>query len=275
MKLAKDVLAAYADTPESMVGISKIEDFFRASGAILSNNTASFMGKVPLLNNFKIGEGPLINTLASLPNDLARLRDKWRFDLSPLFSFRRLAKTNVKAALEGVPATMNPYLSLDRMGQVDHAMNVLNRTMPDVYRASKDLEPLDKMLIQNDIWNIYNPGHQMLWQAYNLEKAGKSDAEITSLLTKINTYGDRTPLERSINTVFYPFSFNKTLYRNIGGYVMDNPGHAMLIDAGFSLYSHYNKNNAFGGWVDKHAPLLIEFQLNWFPKYIGTFRAFS
>jgi hypothetical protein len=270
MRLAKRVLVGYAKTPASLVGISKIEDMFRASGAMLSHQTASFFGKAPLLKNFKIGEGPLINTLASLPNDLARIRDKWRFDLNPVFSYRRLAKTNVKAALEGVPPTMNPYLSMDRQGITDKAMNVLNRTMPDVFKAAKDLEPLDKMLLQNDIWNIYNPAHNMAWQAYHLEKMGLSDAEITAKLNKINTYGDRTALERTVNTVFYPFSFNKTLYRNVGGYLFDNPGHAMLINAGFSAYSHANKNNAIGQWIDDHAPLLKEFQkLNAFEHGTG------
>lgn len=269
-KLARRVLIGYAKTPASLVGISKAEDFVRASGAMLANQTASFMGEAPLLKKFKIGEGPLINTLASLPNDLARLRDKWRFDNNPIFSFRRLAKTNLKAAIEGVPPTMNPYATLNRMGKVDEAMAILNRTMPDVYKAQKDLEPLEKMLVQNDRFNIYNPGHNMMWQAYNLKQLGKTDAEITAALNKINTYGDRTPLERTVNTIFYPFSFNKTLYRNLGGYLLDNPGHTFLIDAGFNLYSHYNKNNAIGNWVDTHAPLLTELQkLNAFEHGTG------
>jgi hypothetical protein len=269
-KIARAVLIGYAKTPTSLVGLSKAEDFVRASGAMLANQTASFMGDAPLLKNFKIGEGPLINTLASLPNDLARLRDKWRFDNNPVFSFRRLAKTNLKAAIEGVPPTMNPYATLNRMGKVDEAMSILNRTMPDVYKAQKELEPLEKMLVQNDRFNIYNPGHNMMWQAYNLKQLGKTDAEITTALNKINTYGDRTPLERTVNTIFYPFSFNKTLYRNIGGYLLDNPGHTFLIDAGFNLYSHYNKNNAIGNWVDTHAPLLEELQkLNAFEHGTG------
>jgi len=269
-KIARAVLVGYAKTPTSLCGISKIEDFVRASGAMLANQTASFMGEAPLLKKFKIGEGPLINTLASLPNDLARLRDKWRFDNNPIFSFRRLAKTNLKAAIEGVPPTMNPYATLNRMGKVDEAMEVLNRTMPDVYKAQKELEPLEKLLVQNDRFNIYNPGHNMMWQAYNLKQLGKTDAEITKALNKINTYGDRTPLERTVNTIFYPFSFNKTLYRNIGGYLLDNPGHSLLIDAGFNLYSHYNKNNAIGNWIDTHAPLLVELQkLNAFEHGAG------
>ena len=270
MKIAKAVLIGYAKTPSSLVGLGKVEDFVRASNAMLTNNTASFFGKVPLLKNYKIGEGPLANGLAELPNYLARARDKWRFDMNPVFAYRRLAKTNVKAAAEGVPPTRNPYESLKRLGVTNEAFNTLNRTMPDVYRSYKELEPLDKFLQQADVFGIYNPAHMMAWQAHNLQKLGLSDSEIAAKLVKINTYGDRTPLERTVNTIFYPFSFNKTLYRSVGGYIIDHAGESMLINAGFNLYSHYDPNNDFGKWVTKHAPLLNELKkLNAFEHGTG------
>jgi hypothetical protein len=270
MKIAKSVLIGYAKSPTSLLGLGKAEDFIRASNAIVTNGTASFFGKVPVLNKLGIGEGPLANAFASLPNDLARARDKWRFDMNPVFAFRRLAKTNVKAAAEGVPPTRDPYEALSRLGVTEEAFNTLNRTMPDVYRAYKDLEPLDKFLQQADVFNVYNPAHMMAWQAHNLEKLGLSDAEITQKLTKINTYGDRTPLERTVNTIFYPFSFNKTLYRSVGGYLLDHPGETMLINAGFNLYSHYDPNNDFGKWVTKHLPVLNELKkLNAFEHGTG------
>jgi len=277
MKIAKAVLIGYAKTPSSIVGAGKVEDFIRASNAMMTNATASFFGQVPLLKNFKIGEGTLANNFASLPNDLARLRDRWRFDYSPIFALRRLTKTNVKAATEGVPTTMNPYAALKRLGKVDQAFATLQRTMPEVYRVQKDLEPLEKFLQQSDIFNIYNPAHMMAWQAHNLEQLGLSDAEITAKLTKINTYGERTPLERTVNTVFYPFSFNKTLYRNIGGWLLDHAGEAMLIGVGFDLYHKMNlddPNDGLGAWVTKHAPLLDELKkLNAFEHGTGLGQA--
>jgi len=273
MKIAKAVLIGYAKTPASIVGIGKTEDFIRASSAIITNGTASFFGKVPLLNNFKIGEGRLSNAFSALPDDLARLRDRWRFDYSPIFALRRLTKTNVKAAAEGIPVSRNPYESLQRLGGTEQAFNTLQRTMPDVYRATKELEPLEKYLQQSDVFGIYNPAHMMAWQAYNLEKLGLTDAQITAKLTKINTYGERTALERSVNTVFYPFSFNKTLYRSIGGYILDHPGETMLINAGFDLYHKMNlddPNDGLGAWVKKHAPLLDEIKkLNAFEHGTG------
>jgi hypothetical protein len=270
MKIAKAVLVGYAKTPTSVLGLGKTEDVIRASGAIASNATASFFGKVPVLNKLGIGEGPLINTLAALPNDLLRLRDKWRFEFSPVFAARRLAKTNVKAATEGVPVTSNPYEAMNRQNITDEAFKILDRTAPEVYKASKELEPLDKFLQQNDVFGIFNPAHMMAWQAYHLNKLGLSDEEVAAKLVKINTYGDRTPLERTVNTIFYPFSFNKTLYRNVGGWLLDHTGEAILIDHAFNLYQHYDPNNEFGAWVKKHAPLLTELnKLNAFEHGTG------
>jgi len=271
MKIAKAVLRGYAATPTSYAGFSKAEDFFRASGSILSHHTASFFGQVPVVKNFNIGNGHLFNSLASLPNELIRWRDKVRFDLSPVFSAERVVKTNLKAATQGVPATLRPYQSLEKLGKVDEAFNILNRTMPEVYKATKATEPLDKFLLQNDVWNIYNPGHNMAWQAWNLAKQGLSDEEINAKLIKINTYGDRTPLERTINTIFYPFSFNKSLYSNLGGQLLDHPTQALLLNHALSLYQHYNKNNELTNWVDQHAPVLKElYQLNAFRLGVGV-----
>lgn len=269
-KIAKAVLRGYANAPTSLTGLAKAEDFIRASGAILSHNVASFMGQVPIAKNWKIGEGSLFNKLASLPNELVRLRDRYRYDLSPLFSARRAVKTSLKAAIQGVPVAARPYTQLQKVGATEEAMNILQRTMPEVYRPLKDLEPLDKYLAQNDIWNMYNPGHHMAWQAWNLAKQGKSDEEITKLLTRINTYGDRTALERSINTVFFPFSFNKTLYSQVGSYLLDHPGMSVLLDHAFNFYNAKNKNNAIGNWFDNHLPIIKQLQqLNAFEHGIG------
>jgi hypothetical protein len=110
----------------------------------------------------------------------------------------------------------------------------------------------------------------MAWQAWNLAKQGKSDEEITRLLTKINTYGDRTPLERTINTVFFPFSFNKTLYTHVGGYLLDHAGMSVLLDHAFSFYAAKNQNNAIGQWFDDHLPVIKQMQqLNAFEHGTG------
>ena len=274
-KIAKAVMVGTAKAPGYTMGLGKSEDFIRASGAMATNATASFFGKVPLLKNYKIGEGPIANAITSLPSNLTALRNQWRFDLNPIFAYRRLAKTNIKAATEGIPLARNPYQAMVNLGIKDDAYKVLQSTMPKVYQKAEELDSLDRFLQQNDVFNVYNPAHNMAWQAYHLKQMGYDDATITQKLEKINTYGDRSPLERTVNTVFYPFSFNKTLYKNIGGYILDHPGEAALLNAGFQLYNHLDPNNqqpgnGLQGWFNKYLPVIQDLQkLNAFEHGTG------
>ena len=285
--IVRVLLRADAKMPASYVGFGKVEDMLRAAGAVASDGTASFLGKVPLLKKTNPEEWGLWNVTASLPADLVHFRDRFRFDLNPLFGMRRMVKTNLKAALEGVPVSSSPYLSLLRQGKLDEAKSILQRTMPQYFKSLQGFEELDKTLAQSDVFNFYNPIHNMLWQAKHLQELGLTDAEIAQKLERINTYGDRTAFEKSIATVFYPFSFNKTLYRNIGGYLLDNPGKAMLTNIGFQLWQHgttinpnipviggkhiaFNENNAMGKWLDDHFPLITELKkLNAFDHGVG------
>ena len=274
-EIAKAVMIGTAKTPGYTMGLGKGEDFIRASGAMATNATASFFGKIPLLNNFKIGQGPLAQAVTALPSDLTALRNRWRFDLNPVFSVRRLAKTNVKAATEGIPLTRAPYEAMTRLGIKDEAYNILSRTMPKVYAKAAELDSVDRFLAQNDPFNIFNPAHNMAWQAYHLKQLGMDDATIAQKLEKINTYGDRTPLERTVNTIFYPFSFNKTLYKNIGGYLLDHPGENALLNAGFQLYNHLDPknqdpNNGLQNWFNNHLPVIQDLEkLNAFEHGTG------
>jgi hypothetical protein len=285
--IARDILRAQAKTPASYLGIGKVDDVLRASGAVASHAAASFLGKVPLLKGTNPDQWAVWDPISALPARLITLRDRFRFDLNPLFGLRRMVKTNLKAAMEGIPVASSPYLSLIRLGKLDEAKAIVARTMPNEFKAINQFGELDKTLAQNDIFNMYNPLHNMMWQAVHLSEQGLTDEQIAAKLTRINTYGDRTAFEKSIATVFYPFSFNKTLYRNIGGYLLDNPGKAMLANTGIQIYMHgttinknvpvigghhfaFNENNAIGKWMDEHFPLIQELkQLNALDHGIG------
>ena len=67
---------------------------------------------------------------------------------------------------------------MTRLGIKDDAYAILGRTMPKVYEKAQDLDSLDRFLSQNDPFGIYNPAHNMAWQAYHLKQLGMADAEI-------------------------------------------------------------------------------------------------
>ncbi len=67
-----------------------------------------------------------------------------------------------------------------------------------------------------------------------------------------------------MNTVFFPFSFDKTLYRNMGGYLLDHAGQRILMTQALAAYDQFNKQHpdmpGAADWMDKHVPMLQEVQ---------------
>ena len=275
------ILASDAKMKATYVGLGKVEDVLRASTAGIAKGAMSFMGKTALPAGESSARWGLFDATAGLGQNMIALRDKFRFDLNPLFGIRRMVKTNLKAALEGIPATANPYLSLMRTGRLQDAFDLTKRLIPEEFGSKMSgASELDGTLAKSDIFNFYNPLHSMMWQAQHLKEMGLSDEEIAGKLEKINGYGDRTAFEKSIATVFYPFSFNKTLYRNIGGYILDNTGKAAILNQALQVYQHgvkidghefaFNKNNAIGNWLDKNFALITELkQLNALDHGVG------
>jgi hypothetical protein len=279
--LITQILAADAKMKSTYVGLGKVDDLLRASTAGIAKGAMSFMGSAPL----KAGENPdkwkLYDITAGLGQNAIAIRDKFRFALNPLFGIRRMVKTNLKAALEGIPATANPYLSLMRTNRLESAYELAKRVIPAEFGKSMDgFKELDSTIGKSDIFNFFNPLHNMMWQAQHLKENGLTDTEIAQKLEKINGYGDRTAFEKSIATVFYPFSFNKTLYRNIGGYVLDHVGQAAILNQALQVYQHgvtvdghkfaFNQNNDIGKWLDQHFPLITELkQLNALDHGVG------
>jgi hypothetical protein len=83
---------------------------------------------------------------------------------------------------------------------------VLNRVLP--MKGAEGFDTNDRLLYEQDAFGIYNPRHHMAIRAYHLARAGLSDAEIAKDLKRTFTYGDRTAFERTIGTIWYPFSSN-------------------------------------------------------------------
>ena len=84
----------------------------------------------------------------------------------------------------------------------------------------------------------------------------------------------RTPLESSVNTLFFPFSFEKNLLRNTGAYFLDHPQQALLLTAAMEGYRHANQDDAISQWTQDHLPILNDLQkLNAFAHGISPGQA--
>lgn len=244
-----------------LLGLSRIDDLGRASfgfaGAPFASRGPGDIGAVE----------KAAYAVANLPNRLVQLRNEFRFELSPWFSFRRVAKTNVKLAAEGVAPTLRPLDAMERAGTLAEDRATLDRIYPQLHNDVSDAA--DRYLRENDVFGFYNARNYEAYAAGTWKRAGKTDDEIKTLITKTFAYGSRagegrTALERSANFVFFPFSFEKTLYRNMGGYLLDRPGQLLLLTRALEAYHQFNENHLDGSnplasaWWEKHVPLLQE-----------------
>lgn len=240
--------------PAWAFGAGKVEDVFRAGFGFLGTN-ASY--KVPVVRN-----------IARLPGDLIKFRNRYRFQLDPMFSMRRVVKSGLKGSIEGAPMTVRPFTHMVEAGTLNHDMDVLNRVRP--MKGAEGWDAMDRLAYEQDAFGIYNPRHHMALLAGELARQGMSDAEIGKKLDRAFTYGDRTAFERTISTFFYPFSFEKTLWRNVGSYMMDRPGQRLLVGAALQAYNALAQHDGIDQWLKDHAPVLNEFQkLNAFNHGIG------
>jgi hypothetical protein len=255
---------AKADMPTRLLGLQKVEN--------LAAQKLSYMGRpVP---------GSAGRMLENLPTRLATLRNKFRFQLSPEFSVRRVVKAMVKVSADGVPPTFFPKIAMDKMGVYKEAHRILDKAMPELKNDSYDEGT--QALYAVDPWGMFNHRDHEAYAAYHWKQAGLTNTEIKANLVKDFGYGSaaygegRSALERSVNFVFFPFSFDKTLYRNMGAYMLDHTAQRMMLTAGLQAYNEYNMADPTGskllssGWVQKHMPVAQEaLRLNAFAHGVG------
>lgn len=247
------IMAAQGDTKTYQVGLTHLEDLARFAPYRLAGTKAWDIDGVRHLLVF--------------PNALARARDNWRFALNPMFSVRRIVKTSMKMWADGVKASPNPVRALQDRGAWDDAHQLLD-TILGAQRGRYDyLDEAERYLDQNDLYGIYNPRQHEAYYAWQKKQQGFSDEDIRKGLIRVFGYGGRgqegrTALERSTNLLFFPFSFEKTVIRNIGGYLADHQAQALVLSQALDAYRQVSADHPNApltkDWLDRHAPILNE-----------------
>lgn len=259
------MMGAMANSRTHQVGLSHIEDLVRFSGYRLLAD--------------KGWDSTALRAVAGLPNDLANLRDRFRFSLSPLFSARRMAKTNVKMAADGIAPTLNPRQWLIDNGHWDTAHTDLDRLTGITKGKLAYLDDADRYLHNEDIFGLYRPRDYAAYYTANARQMGWDDEAVRKGLVRAFGYGSqgqegRTAFERSLNMVFFPISFEKTVARNVGAYLMDHPAQMMTLTLGLDAYRRWSgehaNNPASEQWISAHLPILQEAQqINAFAHGLG------
>lgn len=240
-------LEGYSARPNYLMGLSAIEDWGRAGFTILGKLAHTFP------------DSGAIQAFANLPNEIVQLRNRWRFSLSPFYDFRRVTKTNYKMLADGTTPVFNPLKHLVDNGTFDKAHALLMKLRGETSTAGYD--DADRYLHQQSIFGVYNARHYEAYYAWEKHLEGWDDDKIRQGLLRVFEYGStrkagRSALERSVNTIFFPFSFEKTLIRNTGMYLLDHPQQALLITGAVDAYHRANQHEAITDWVNDHLPVL-------------------
>lgn len=253
--IRRAVLRGYSDRPGYIQGLSTLEDWARGGFSILDKAAVKYSGP-----GFP---SELVQRTAELPNNLVILRNRLRFTLSPFFDFRRVAKQNAKMSIDGVTPTLNPLNHMINNGTFTKAHKLLTHLVGDP--QIEGFDDADRYLHQQSVWGLYNSRHYEAYYAWEKKAAGWSDEEIRQGIRRVFEYGStrasgRSALERTVNTVFFPFSFEKTLLRNVGAYMIDHPQQALLMTGAMTAYDEANKNSVINQWVHDHLPILRDMQ---------------
>ena len=84
----------------------------------------------------------------------------------------------------------------------------------------------------------------------------------------INNYGERTAAEKTLNGFFFPFSFEKTVIRELGAHLLDNPSTRLLTAGAIHVYNSTD-GQKMDKWLKDNVPLWKEVE-KFNPFYHGT-----
>ena len=259
---------ARVNVPMEMIGgLAKIEDILYAGMGI--GNTA-WMEKVGL-GNFAKQEWvqKAAFNIKGTPARLQNLRSRVRYQESIVFAYRRMSKTMLKGITEDIPPVMYPESKMEEMGITSTADKIYKRIFPENLAKDMFLDDAERVIKEADFYNLYSPREYEKWSAYWLSKKGYSDKEIIQKLENVMGYGERTAAERSLNAIFFPFSFNKTVMRQFGTFLLTRPGERLVIEGIMEIYDQVD-GPKFRKWMEDNTPLIKQVeQLNALKHGVG------
>ena len=120
----------------------------------------------------------------------------------------------------------------------------------------KIIDDTDRRLFQAGLLG-FSPRYFEAAQAMQLYQRGLGIPEIKEAIANIGRYGlGRTNAEKTLNFVFFPFSFSKKLITTMGDFILQKPGRNLLITEGMRRYHESQLDEGFHDLVENHAPLL-------------------
>jgi hypothetical protein len=283
-KAARESFAhpGFVDSPTQALGIlDKIGGALRVHGLPGLTETMRAMTVSDIKN---IGVGPIklgkVPGFSKIPDHWGFLPDrlmsgalKLRFTLNPLFEARLFTKGQfIRGAAEELTPVAKPLARMQELGVYDEASKLFARV--EGWNPST-FDDAERAVLNSGLLGYNATNHAMYdyWRVYKREiaeltargrSAEEADASALAYLRghgrKLWSYGARSPLEKSVNFLFFPFSFEKKLVGLAADYLTAQPvrtllaHHAMkMVDAAENMDP--KQKDKLSSVLKKYAPL--------------------
>jgi hypothetical protein len=263
-------LAGAALTPSLLKGAAKVADVLPVVGKLGPTHLADVFENSAKWNRY-----------AYMGNTVMGARDAMRFSLSPMFDLYRYAHGTVFGVLadEGLKVNQTPS-ALRRTfakefiaggGEVASARafaadkwNTAVAQFRAAARGEHDFESIDdaqRFFSQVGILG-FDQTQQMASTFHQLQAAGMSPAEAYEKTRAISDYGvhGRSALNKSINTLFFPFSFQAKQMKAIGSFVGKDWGRAVAMHDAYKTYELLNDQYDLNTFWKNHIPALQQLE---------------
>jgi hypothetical protein len=235
-------------------------------------NSTFGLDNVPL----RINGHRLLDITGPIQNALIQAR----YLYSPRQAYLRTVKSALKGVNENMPYSMNASASFKELPQA--AQDAAVALTEKVYGKSKTaIDPNDfttKEFGAKDYFNIFDPQatleRTVHYVSQNMVEEGKSlettagQTELKNRVDAINNYGDRTAAEKTLNGFFFPFSFEKTVMRELGSHLLDNPSTRLMVAGAIHVYNS-TEGQKMDKWLQDNVPLWKEVE-KFNPFYHGS-----
>lgn len=230
-----------------------------------------------------------------IADELAAVRDRMRFSLSPFFDLSRyteafmLGQTAAPKRLEDgsrmvMPLNQSPKAlrkslvkqykaqGLSTIEAQNAATNHLGRLADEWRSAAKGVFDVNELAeTQHQFEEIglfgFNPTQWMMSTFHHMREAGMDTEKAYTAVRDMYTYGtrSRSAFEQSVNFIFFPFSFQKKTAAHAAQWIADDMTRSVLIHDAYKAYELLQDHTGLNDWFEEHAPVLNRLQqLNMF-----------
>jgi hypothetical protein len=222
-----------------------------------------------------------------LADNLAALRDKMRFTLSPFFDMSRYTEALVLNQIAGpmrdasgkrigLPFNTSPRKLKATIGETQFAARVA-----EMRAASGGIYDLDNIEATNRWFKEigilgFSPTDWMASTFHHLREKGLDAGRAWDEAQKMYHYGaqGRSAAELSVNFIFFPFSFQKKTLTHAAQFLADDMMRSVLLHDMYAGYQVLDEKYDLGAFAEEHLPVLEQLnRLNMFAYGIspGTF----